>query len=97
MSAPFNPLNQEKTFGELLKFPTKVKFKFIGVNSSNLKLIVESFFNEDLKLTVEAKEGNKSTNGKYLTIEAKVKVPSEEVMYRIYREGAKLPDILRVL
>ena len=42
-------------------------------------------------------EGALSRTGKYRTIEAQVEVPTEDFMYRIYNEGAKLPHVLKVL
>ncbi len=90
-------LNEEHKFGELIKFPANVKFKFIGVNDPNLIHVVRSFFHDDLKLIVNATEGALSRTGKYRTIEAQAEVPTEDFMYRIYNEGAKLPHVLKVL
>lgn len=90
-------LNEEHRFGELMKFPAKVRFKFIGQNETSLIHIVESFFKDDLKLDVTATLGALSKTGKYRTIEVSAEVPNEDFMYRVYNEGAKLPLVLRIL
>ena len=85
------------TFGEVLKFPCSVKFRFIGVNSGALADNVRAFFAEQLKLDPEIVPGNTSKSGKYLTLNVTVRVPDEDQMNAVYREGSRVPLVLHVL
>jgi putative lipoic acid-binding regulatory protein len=84
-------------FGEVLKFPCSVKFRFIGVNSGELHDNVRAFFAEQMKLAPEIIPGNTSKSGKYLTLNVTVRVPDEDKMNAVYREGSKVPLVLHVL
>ncbi len=84
-------------FGEVLKFPCSVKFRFIGVNSGELADNVRAFFADKMKLAPEIVPGNASKSGKYLTLNVTVMVPDEDQMNAVYREGSKVPLVLHVL
>ena len=84
-------------FGEVLKFPCSVKFRFIGVNSGELHDNVRAFFAEQMELAPEIIPGNTSKSGKYLTLNVTVRVPDEDQMNAVYREGSRVPLVLHVL
>lgn len=84
-------------FGEVLKFPCSIKFRFIGVNSAELHDNVRAFFAEQMKLAPEIIPGNTSKSGKYLTLNVTVRVPDEDKMNAVYREGSKVSLVLHVL
>ncbi len=84
-------------FGELIKFPSKIVFKFIGSNQRELEENVKSFFVKELKVSPKISQGRVSSNGKYLTLNVKVEVANEETMKRIYTDGAKVPLVVHVL
>ena len=85
-------------FGEVLKFPCSVKFRFIGENSGDFHDNVRKFFTEDLRIVpAEIAPGRISKNGRYLTLNVTVEGSSEDMMNTVYREGARVPLVVHVL
>lgn len=90
-------LNGDRNFKDLMEFPANVKFKFIGTSSGNLEQHIREFFAEIICIEAEISVGSTSKSGKYRTINATTVIPNSEIMYKVYSEGAKIPEVLHVL
>ena len=59
------PEKEEPKLEELIQFPAKLTFKFIGNNNDAVEGIIKTFFDEKLAIGAQISEGRKSRTGKY--------------------------------
>ncbi|MBO6009877.1 MAG: DUF493 domain-containing protein [Ruminobacter sp.] len=91
------PEKEEPKLEELINFPAKLTFKFIGNNNDAVEKIISAFFADKLTLACDISAGRQSRTGKYITFNVTATVNDKEILYRIYKEGAELPHIQHVL
>ncbi|MBQ3774822.1 MAG: DUF493 domain-containing protein [Ruminobacter sp.] len=91
------PEKEEPKLEELIQFPAKLTFKFIGNNNDAVEGIIKTFFDEKLAIGAQISEGRKSRTGKYVTFNVSATVNDKETLHRIYNEGAELPHVQHVL
>ena len=91
------PEQEKPKLDELIEFPAKLTFKFIGNNNDAVETIIKTFFEKELTLGADISAGRQSRTGKYITFNVTVTVNDKETLYKIYKDGAELPHIQHVL